>query len=375
MINMPRHYRNARTSTSRRCCPFAAAWVLRRALCIVCMGALSLGQLAEAVTIIEADHPDIRYTGRIDHEDPKAPTLWWPGSDVTACFEGTSIGVTVHDYGDNYFYAIVDGGPPILVDLTLGYSTYTIAEGLRDREHTVTFFKRTETAEGKAAFHGFVLDPGKSLLPMPARPKRRIEFYGDSITSGHSVASTTGDSNKADAKDNYYAYAGVAARDLGAEYHCISVSGIGLFVDVWGFGGNMQSMYYDRLGPSKRWGFDQWTPHLVVVNLGQNDAWGPHKAEDATANYVGFAKTLRRHYPDTHILLCLGSMQASENDSPWPGYLHEAVATLKNEHNDQRIYGLIFPYTGDAHPSAQRHQTMAKQLTAFIKDAIPGFDE
>ncbi len=330
---------------------------------------------AFAVTVIEADHPHIRYTGRIDHEDPKAPTLWWPGSEVTARFEGESITATLHDYGDNYLYAIVDGGPPALFDLNPGQSSYLVAEGLSDTVHTVTLFKRTETAEGKTAFRGFMLDAGKQLLPPPERPKRRIEFYGDSITAGHSVASTKGDSNDAVAKDNYYAYAGITARELAAEYHCISVSGIGLYVDVWGFGGNMQTLYYDKLGPSKPWDFDQWTPQLVVVNLGQNDAWGPHTAEGAKENYIRFARTLRDRYPGAHIILSLGSMQATDDDSPWPGYLRGAVEELRSKHNDPRVYGLIFPYTGDAHPSAERQKAMAERLTEFIREVIPGFEE
>lgn len=326
-----------------------------------------------ATVIIDADDPNIQYTGRINHADPKAPIMWWPGSDVIANFEGTSINVKLHDYGNNYYYAIVDDGPPTLIDLTPGTATYTAASGLTDSVHKIRLFRRTETQEGEAAFRGFELDDGKSLVTPPKRPEKRIEYYGDSITSGHSVASTTGDTNSANGKDNYYTYASVAARNLDAEYHSISVSGIGLYVDKWGFGGNMQTLYYDKESSSTAWDFSNWTPQVVVINLGQNDYWGTYSQAGAEQNYVSFARTLRGEYPDAHIILALGSMSATASASPWPGYLQNAVEVLNTSYNDPNVHDLIFPFSGGSHPNVVRHAHMADLLTDFIQDNIPGF--
>ena len=325
------------------------------------------------VVTVDADDPLIRYTGRINHADPKAPIMWWPGCDVIANFEGTSINVKLHDYGDNYFYVIIDDGTPSLINLTPGTATYTAASGLTDSVHQIRLFKRTETQEGEVAFKGFELEDGKSLVAPPPRPQRRIEYFGDSITSGHSVASKTGDTNNADGKDNYYTYASVTARNLGAEYHCISVSGIGLYVDRWGFGGNMQTLYYDKESDSTTWDFSKWMPQVVVVNLGQNDSWGSYTQSDAQDNYIKFAQTLRGKYQDAHIILALGSMNATQSGSPWPGYLQYAVNELNSTYNDPKVYGLIFPYSGSPHPTVARHADMAEQLTEFIQSNIPGF--
>lgn len=342
---------------------------------LVCCAVLSWQSLAAATEpSVRADHPYIQYTGRVDHEDPTAPTLWWPNSEVAARFEGDSISVRLDDYGDNYFYAIIDDGVPTVLDLKPGIATYTLARGLDDAIHSVRLVKRTETAEGQTAFRGFVFEQGGGLVEPPARLRHRIEFYGDSITAGHSVASTRGDSSAAEAKDSYYAYAAITARNLDAEHHCIAVSAIGLYVDSWGFGGDMQSLYYDRLGPFKKWDFERWKPHLVVVNLGQNDAWGPHTPTGATENYVKFVRTLRGHYPDAHIILALGCMQATDDDSRWPNYLLAAVKTLRDKHDDNRVHGLIFPYSGDSHPSADRQRAMADQLTEFVRKTIPNFN-
>jgi hypothetical protein len=64
---------------------------------------ISLSVNVLGIVTVDADDPFIQYTGRINHADPKAPIMWWPGSDVIANFEGTSINVKFHDYGDNYF--------------------------------------------------------------------------------------------------------------------------------------------------------------------------------------------------------------------------------------------------------------------------------
>jgi hypothetical protein len=339
------------------------------AICVV----VSLSVNVLGIVTIDADDPLILYTGRINHADPKAPIMWWPGSDVIANFEGTSINVKLHDYGNNYFYVIIDDGTPSLISLTPGTATYTAASGLTNSVHKIRLFKRTETQEGEVAFKGFELEDGKSLVAPPTRPQRRIEYFGDSITSGHSVASTTGDTNNANGKDNYYTYASLTARNLEAEYHCISLSGIGLYVDTWGFGGNMQTLYYDKQSDSTKWDFSEWTPHIVIVNLGQNDYWGNYSQSGAQDNYIKFAQTLRGHYPDTHIILALGSMNATQPSSPWPGYLQYAVNELNSTYRDPKVYSLIFPYSGNPHPTIARHADMAEQLTEFIQSNIPGF--
>jgi len=334
---------------------------------------ISLSVNVFGIVTVDADDPFIQYTGRINHAGPKAPIMWWPGSDVIANFEGKSINVKLHDYGDNYFYVIIDDGTPSLINLTPGTATYTAASRLADSVHKIRLFKRTETQEGEVAFKGFELEDGKSLVVPPARPQRRMEYFGDSITSGHSVASKTGDTNNAVGKDNYYTYASLTARNLEAEYHCISVSGIGLYVDKWGFGGNMQTLYYDKESDSTKWDFRKWTPQVVVINLGQNDYWGNYSQSGAQDNYINFAQTLRAKYPDAHIILALGSMNATQSSSPWPGYLQYAVNELNSTYNDPKVYSLIFPYSGNSHPTVARHADMADQLTEFIQSNIPGF--
>ncbi|MHC5160427.1 MAG: carbohydrate-binding domain-containing protein [Planctomycetota bacterium] len=329
----------------------------------------------QALTTIDANNANIQYTGRIVFDDPLAPEFTWPGCYLIANFEGTSINVKLHDYGDNYFYVIIDDGTPTLIDLTPGASTYTVATGLTDAVHKIQLFKRTETQEGKVEFTGFELDDGKSLVAPPPRPRRRIEFYGDSITAGHSVAvaAPADDTNDAWGKDNYYAHGAVTAINLNAEYHCIARSGIPI-VRAWGSEVDMPNNYYDRhdaLTGTSQWDFGQWTPHIVVINLGQNDKWhGVTKAE-AEAAYLAFGLTLRGHYPDAHIIFALGNMDCTAPGSKWPTYITNTVDEMRTTHGDTKVYNLIYPYGDGSHPDAGQQAVMATQLTEFINTSIP----
>ncbi|MCF7955760.1 MAG: hypothetical protein K9M75_08165, partial [Phycisphaerae bacterium] len=172
-------------------------------------------------------------------------------------------------------------------------------------------------------------------------------------------------------KDNYYTYAAITARNFNAEYHCIAISGIGIYLDPYGFGGNMQTLYYNKRSKTTYWDFDQWTPHIVVINLGQNDSIGPYTKAGAEQNYINFTRTIRSLYPNAHIILALGSMNATQAGSPWPGYLQNAVSELNTTYGDSKVYSLIFPCTSYVHPNIAQHAAMATQLTDFIDTSIP----
>ncbi len=108
----------------------------------------------------------------------------------------------------------------------------------------------------------------------PSRlPKRKIEFFGNSITCGYAINDKVHDSPNGYYENNYDAYAAITARHFNAQYHCTSKSGIGIIVS-W-FPLIMPEMY-DRLDPTdsaSKWDFSKYTPDLVVINLLQNDSW------------------------------------------------------------------------------------------------------
>ncbi len=350
----------------------------RRAILLLCVLALARGALAGTVG---ADHEHFQYTGRIDFSRKSAPKITWPGTYVKARFTGTSLGVILADEkGENRFSVFVDGDheSPRVIRCTRGKSTYDVAGGLAAGEHSVLIFKRTEGDQGVTIFGGLVLGSGGKLLPPGPRPRLRMEVIGDSISCGlGNEAKNKKQEHDAGYKNNFLAYGAITARELDADYMCTSKSGIGL-IKSW-FPITMPQYHYQLFatdgGP--RWDFKKWQPHIVVINLFQNDSWiikksTPGDAERVEA-YVRFIKTIRGHYPDAHIFCTLGTMSASK--TKWAGYV-ETAARMVNGAGDPSVYSYIFKGgTGSMHPKVSHHRQMAAELTEFIKSKSIRGDE
>lgn len=345
---------------------------------------LSMVAVAEPVQLIPADHPNYLYTGRIDFADKKAPQVSWAGTSVKANFTGTSLAIKLDDQrGKNYFNIFIDDEQqhPYVLEAKQGEQTYVISAALKPGNHRLEIYKRTEGEEGATAFKGLLLDEGAKLLPPPARPQRRIEIYGDSISSG---AGNEGADNGVDhllsEKNNYWAYGAITARNLNAELHTISQSGIGIMISWFPF---IMPQFFDQLSAvgdnDTRWDFSQWTPDVVIINLFQNDAWLvdrekrlqpiPTDAERVEA-YIDFVRSIRAKYPGAQIICALGSMDATATPK-WPGYITAAVARMKKEDNDRKLDTIFFDFTGyGGHPRIAQHKANAEKLTAFIKQKM-----
>lgn len=337
--------------------------------------------LAEPVQTISADNKQYLYTGRIDFADKKAPSLSWTGSSIKANFTGTSLAITLDDQlGKNYFNVIIDGETqhPYVLEAKQGEQTYVISTVLKAGDHNLEIYKRTEGEEGATKFKGLVLDADAKLLAPPARPTRRIEIYGDSITTG---MGNEGPDNGMDhlltEKNNYWAYGAITARNLNAELHTISQSGIGIMISWFPF---IMPQFYDQLSAvgnnDSQWDFTQWTPDLVVINLFQNDSWLidrdkklqplPSDAQKIQA-YIDFVRSIRAKYPKAQIICALGSMDATATPK-WPGYITAAVERMRKENNDKNLDTIFFEFTGyGQHPRIAQHKANADKLTAFIK--------
>lgn len=339
---------------------------------------------AEPIQLIAADNPGYLYTGRIDFADKKAPSVSWTGTSIKANFTGTSLAIKLDDQlGKNYFNIFIDGETqhPYVLEAKQGEQTYVISTALKPGNHTLEIYKRTEGEEGATAFKGLLLDKDATLLPPPARPTRRIEIYGDSITTG---AGNEGADNGADhllsEKNNYWAYGAITARNVNAELHTISQSGIGIMISWFPF---IMPQFYDQLSAvgdnDTQWNFKQWTPDLVIINLFQNDAWLvdrekrlqpiPTDAQRIQA-YVNFVRSVRAKYPQAQIICALGSMDATATPK-WPGYITAAVERMRNENKDQKLDTIFFEFTGfGGHPRIAQHKANAEKLTALIKQKM-----
>jgi len=340
---------------------------------------------AHALQRIQADNPELQYTGRIDFSDTNAPFITWAGTSIKANFTGDYLAIVLNDdSGQNFFNVIIDGKDlyPHVLQCEKGEKTYPIAWQLGEGPHSLEIYKRTEGADGGTHFLGLELNDDEKLLPPPSSPDRRIAFFGDSITS---AMGNEGADNGADhlpsEKNNYLGYAAFTTRNLDAESHIVSQSGIGIMISWFDY---TMPEYYDQLNGNgnndSQWDFSQWTPDVVVINLFQNDCWlvdrekriDPMPTEDdRIAAYKTFVESILKEYPEAYYVCALGSMDATAEGCEWPGYISSAVELLKKEQPELRIDTCFFPFTGyGQHPRVQQHRDNAQMLTALIRERM-----
>ena len=337
-----------------------------------------------ASRFISYDNENIKYNGRINMDSGDKAILYWSGSSIKIKFIGTEIKALLqNEQSENYYNIIVDDSLYVLEPSTIK-QWYTLASGLSDVEHTVEIFRRGEWKLcGRTAFYGFeVSDETEILAPDPY--DLTIEFYGNSITAGYAIGDTEGDSPDGLFTNNYLTYSAITARHFNADYYCIARSGIGVTIS-W-FSMIMDEMYnrLDPTDPNSIWTFSKAQPDVVVINLFQNDSWlvnmpdfhrfkvvfGTEKPTDEFLinAYKNFLQKIRDVYPNTPIICSLGSMDATQDGSEWPGYITSAIDLMEDSSN---MFTCFFPYQGKGgHPKVEEHKNMADILIKFIEDNI-----
>lgn len=334
---------------------------------------------------ISFSNPEIEYWGRVDTISSEAAQLSWSGTSIKMNFEGESIQALMKDEsGDNYYNVIIDNDSISVFRPNTTKQYYQLASNLSKGKHSIEIFKRAEWDRGKTSFFGFKINNDAKLLPKSTPKKRKIEFYGNSITAGYAIEDfSEKDSPDSTYTNNYLSYAAITARHYDAKYKCICRSGIGITVS---WVPQIMPEIYDRLNPldpNSKWDLSKDKPNIVVINLFQNDTWlvnlpeheefikrfgkiAPSEKEIINA-YQQFVGDLRNHYPKANIICTLGSMDAAKEGSKWMEYIRLAVANL----NDKNIHTYFMPYIESiGHPKIQDQQIMAQSLIKFIDENI-----
>jgi hypothetical protein len=326
------------------------------------------------LSFFSADSELIRYTGRVDFSNAKLPRFWQPGVYVTAAFSGPVCEVLLNDEilwgkSHNYVSVSIDGGDPIRVQTKQRSDTLRFM-GLGPGKHSIVICKSTEAGIGYLEFAGLRCE---RLLPPPPKPARRIEFIGNSITcgTGSDLSMIPCDSGQwYDQHNAYESYGPQTARNLNAEWHLSSVSGIGLIRSCCDMKITMPDVY-DKVNMrenSGAWDFTRFRPDAVTIALGQND--GQQDSVAFTSAYVAFIAKVRSYYPDAEIV-CLTSPMANDAlSATLKNYLAGAVNEVR-ANGDMHVHKYYFSRRynsgcGD-HPDLQQHGEIARELTAFLK--------
>lgn len=292
--------------------------------------------------------PAVRYVGRFDTSDPDGPKVGWPGARIIVRFEGTSLTAKITEKdlykGPSGYDVIVDGkvqATPFVPQN--GAADHVIAKDLAAGTHVVELWRRTEAVIGITQFRGFDFGGGKLLAP-PVAPSRRIEFLGDSATSGYGVECTDKNESFSGATQNERkSFPAIVARTLGADHHNLSMAGKGLTRNYDPTEPDLYPPLYERTlpeDPTSTWSFgSSWVPDVVVIALGSNDFDNPDDRlppdlDAFKTKYHELVTLVRSKNPKAEILCTVAAELTDEYPADFNAFTN--MTTILKEVVDER---------------------------------------
>lgn len=338
--------------------------------------------------LISPNDSKLEYSGRIDDSDKKRPVFLYPASYVKMKFSGTSIRVLLknyHKYWNNYIGVILDGKQSKYKLSNKGYrEIHILGEELEDTVHEVMLFKRMDGCH-YFEFDGFVIDEGAQVFQVDSVSERRIEVYGDSVSAGE-VSEIEGYDGIEDPlhmgeySNAWFSYAWFAARRLKAKLHNIAQGGIALLDHTGYFSSpnqlGMVSVYdklrfHPELGEVTYWNFEKYTPHVVIIAIGQNDSFPLDimkenfcglRANYWRNQYKEFVLAIRSRYPKALIVLSTTIMEHHEG---WD----KSIELICKEINDSKIVHFMYEKNGKGtkgHVRIKEAEKMGNELADYI---------
>jgi lysophospholipase L1-like esterase len=334
----------------------------------------------------------IHFLGRFDTRDAAGPRFAWPGSAIAVSFQGTGLQVGLSDLtpsGTCYFAVSVDGQAPTVLPTSGTGKTYTLASGLSAGMHMVVLTKKTEAQWGVMQLLAVTPTGANAALVASPNPfSRRIEYVGDSITTGFGdIGVGPNCSISADTEDETVAYGALTAANLNAQQTVIAYQGKGMYRDNQNATTNQMPTLFERTLPNDDmsiWGFTTPSPDVVLINLGSNDFSMGDPGQAFVTAYVDFLHKLRGHYPMAQIVCAQGPLIDGANRTTEAVDIENAVRQLHvagdtrvqtlqiTEDDGGTAFGFDEQVSSDGfgcayHPSTKTHQIMAAKLTPVLK--------
>lgn len=344
--------------------------------------------------------------------------LFWGASALEVCVKSSEVWVNFSSNYDNseVWIRIEVNGSFVSRFIAPKEKTWIcVARNLNpQKENLISIIKDTQAMSSDEHHSLFINEIGLSddgTFAKITPRKMKIEFIGDSITSGEGLA---GRIDEMDWIPQWFCagltYAVQTAKSLNADWSVMSQCGWGI---CWGWDGNIHTAipphyenvcsvmwgeYQEKLGVSQKYDFGSGS-NFVVINLGTNDngaffqpAWKDEKGkehvlhtnqngeatdEDGKLVYEGvkeFLKNIRKHNPNAKIIWTWGMIRLSAI----PKFIQNAVDDFKTENNDKNVFTLEFDAMEDVeklpedkgsrgHPGPKTHKLAAQKLTDFIK--------
>lgn len=330
------------------------------------------------------DH--IEYMGRIVFLDKEQEVKFnYPGSSIYTKFKGEKVSISMKP-GSGSFMVTLDENEPIRIEFDENTDSYTIDSIKGDNPHTLSIMLATEGYAHDPTFRGLTVTgyAGEVELERYKLPETKLLFIGNSITCGYGVEDTIPSHPFSYLTENHYhSYAAITARTLGAQWHSISRSGIGIYRNYGDVreGSNicMRQQFHRTLfdNGDYQWDHSQYQPDIIMLNLGTNDtSLDTYDKGLLQSAYNEFVDTLRQLYPSSKIILLTGSMLSRKALEDVKECL-DNTCKARNDNGDKNVYRFdMSPQTGDLgfgadwHPSMAQQRKMADELISFLNNNI-----
>lgn len=356
------------------------------------------------------DIPELKVHGRTTaNREPL--TIFWTAGGFECNVTGSELWVELevtYDVFEPWFSYAVNGDWVGRQMLPKGRYWVPLFRGMNPENiKNVHFYKDMQAMsdDGRSYIHVHAFRHDGRFSPVADR-KLKIEFIGDSITSGEGLFGAKGEQ---DWIPMFFSavrgYTYQTAKKLGAEYRVFSQSGWGVH-NSWD--NNIHRAipeYYkeicslmpgpenERLGGNLPHDFSGWQPDFVVVNLGTNDVSSFDQPEWADAQ-TGERHKMRREPDGTYCMEDIRAFQQAVKDflalirscNPRANivwcygmcgidfqlYICEAVSAYARETGDTKVSYLQLPETTSQsvgsreHPGFLCHQQAAEVLAGYM---------
>ncbi len=352
----------------------------------------------------------LKIHGRTTYNNAVLP-LFVNGSAVEVNVSGSELWIEVdvdYEIYEPWVYIEINGCFMARQMLAKGSYELCLFRGM-DPEVTknVRFIRELQPMRSDDVSHlyvkGFKTDGAFSKVP---DYKYKLEFIGDSITSGEGTYGAVPDTDWIPMyMSNSHTYTRFLADMMNAEIRNISNGGYGV---ASGYDNNPESvipLYYEQvcgickgeqnisLGAHNEYDFTSWIPDAIIVNLGTNDGSSfnnpPFSFEGKTYKHrrnadgslnrddvkevqlaiVNFLKCVRKNNPSSAIIWCYGMLPQD-----FTKYIPQAVKMYIKETSDNNISLTKLPAVNDrtvgsrcGHPGLLAHQQAANIISRELK--------
>ena len=358
--------------------------------------------------------PHLRISGRTDRERDDVP-LFYNGSGIEVNVSGCEFWITVeagYEIFEPWACTMINGAVIERFGLKKGTNHICIFRGMsRENIKNIRFIRETQAMSDDPDCYVLVkeISADGEFFELK-KPKYKLEFIGDSLTSGEGTYGANDDMDWLPMYMSFsHQYAHFIEETADCEVRMISQGGWGVY-NAWDNNrNNVIPGIYKKIcaltelgknrefGSGKEYDFSSWVPDAVIVNLGTNDAsgfkqppfkdqktgtiWKQRLEDDGSYNRedIGcfkkavkdFLIMLRECNPTSHIVWVYGMLGHDIEED-----LKDAVGEYCRENSDDNAAYLSLPDTlpeklgSRQHSGVAAHRDAARIILSYLEKVL-----